>query len=127
MEFLVFAILLGLIPAFIAQRKGRSAFGWWIYGSLLFIIALPHALLISDRAGHGSLRRCPQCAEMVQLDAVMCRYCHSRLDDANAQESLKLEEERRSKVKSNTTARNVFIVTLLVLAVLFLMANLQEP
>ena len=40
------AILLGLIPASIAKKKGRSFIGFWIYGALFFIIALPHALLL---------------------------------------------------------------------------------
>lgn len=47
MEILVFAMILGVIPAMIANGKGRSAFGWWVYGTLIFIIALPHSLLIS--------------------------------------------------------------------------------
>lgn len=42
----VIAVFLGLIPAAIAANKGRSFLGWWIYGALVFIVALPHALLI---------------------------------------------------------------------------------
>ena len=40
------ASLLGLIPAVIAYRKGRSFGLWWIYGSMLFIVALFAAPLI---------------------------------------------------------------------------------
>lgn len=39
-------ILLGLIPAAIAKRKGRSFVLWWFYGATLIVIALPHALLL---------------------------------------------------------------------------------
>ncbi|HUZ73397.1 MAG TPA: hypothetical protein VMU87_10445 [Stellaceae bacterium] len=39
-------VLIGLVPAAVASSKGRSFVGWWIYGSLLFIVALPHALMI---------------------------------------------------------------------------------
>ena len=46
MEILVLAVLLGLIPAMVARSKGREFLLWWIYGSLLFIVALPHALLL---------------------------------------------------------------------------------
>ena len=49
------AVLLGLIPAVIACKKGRSFVGWWLYGALLFIVALPHALLA--RTGRGPLAR----------------------------------------------------------------------
>lgn len=49
MEWLVTAMVLGVIPALIASQKGRSAFRWWVYGALLFVIALPHALLLSSR------------------------------------------------------------------------------
>jgi hypothetical protein len=42
----VLAAFLGLIPATIAKRKGWSFFGWWCYGFLLWIVALPHALFL---------------------------------------------------------------------------------
>jgi hypothetical protein len=47
MEILIFAALLGLIPAYVAQKKGRSFGLWWLYGALLFIVALPHAFIMS--------------------------------------------------------------------------------
>ena len=52
MEILIIAALIGLIPAAIAQGKGKSFFLWWIYGAAIFIVALPHALIMraDDRA-----------------------------------------------------------------------------
>jgi cytochrome c-type biogenesis protein len=40
------AILLGLIPALIASKKGRNFFDWWFFGTALIFIALPAALLL---------------------------------------------------------------------------------
>lgn len=51
MEILLLAILIGLIPAIIAQGKGRSFLGWWIFGALLFIVALPMALIVDPLPG----------------------------------------------------------------------------
>ena len=48
---LAIAALLGLIPANIAKNKGRSFGLWWFYGWMLFIVALPHALLMQDQSG----------------------------------------------------------------------------
>lgn len=54
MEIIFYAILLGLIPAFIAQRKGRNFFEWWIYGALLFIVALIHSFFLKDKYQQSS-------------------------------------------------------------------------
>lgn len=83
LEVLILAAILGLIPAAIAQSKGRSFVGWWIYGALLFIIALPHALLASrDQAAldkrslqNESVKKCPMCAELIRSEAKVCRFC----------------------------------------------------
>lgn len=39
---------LGLAPAFIAHNKGRNFILWWVYGTILGIVALPHAILLRD-------------------------------------------------------------------------------
>jgi hypothetical protein len=46
MTILVLAVLLGLVPAAIAHGKGRSFVQWWMFGVLLFIVALPMAIML---------------------------------------------------------------------------------
>jgi hypothetical protein len=91
----------GFLTAYIAKKRGilhafpgdaKSSDGmcftnWFLYGALLFLIALPHALLKRpDRATmerqkieEEGLRKCPSCAELVKREAVVCRYCGREL------------------------------------------------
>jgi hypothetical protein len=86
MSILLLAVLLGLIPAAIAKGKGYSFGGWWLYGALLFIVALPHALIMSpnlsgidERAARDGLKKCPFCAEFVRPEALICKHCGKEL------------------------------------------------
>lgn len=77
------AALLGLIPAFIAQSKGRSFGAWWLYGFLLFIVAIIHVLVIpSDNPppmNSSDSRSCPFCAEPIRRQAIKCKHCGSEV------------------------------------------------
>ncbi len=42
-------MLLGLIPALIAYKKGRNFFDWWFFGTSLFIIALPMSIFLKTQ------------------------------------------------------------------------------
>jgi len=45
--YLLAVMGLALIPARIAQKKGRSFLLWWLYGLPVFLIALIHSLIMS--------------------------------------------------------------------------------
>lgn len=49
LEVLGLAAAIGLLPAAIASAKGYSFWLWWLYGWMLFIVALPHSLLLPNR------------------------------------------------------------------------------
>lgn len=86
MEIFLGAVLLGLIPGFIARHKGRSFWAWWFFGALLWIVAFPVSLFLKRdtevlrerelQGGHK--KRCSECAETVKAEAVVCRYCGFR-------------------------------------------------
>jgi len=82
MLYLVFiAVIFGLITGAIASGKGRSFVGWFVFGSLLFIIALPAVIFSSDLAEEekqkelAKTRTCPHCAETIKKEANVCKHC----------------------------------------------------
>ncbi len=71
------ATLIGLLPAWIAHRKGRSFFAFWLFGTLIFIIALPFALLmkpnyrvLAEREAEAAAERAKATAELAVERAI---------------------------------------------------------
>lgn len=72
---LAVAVLLGLIPGFIANKKGHPFLLWWLFGAAMFIIALPVSFMLKNKL----VKKCPQCAEEVKIDAIVCKHCQSKV------------------------------------------------
>jgi hypothetical protein len=53
------AAVIGLLPAAVAERKGRSAVGWWLFGVALAVVAIPMIFIVEDL----NTKKCPKCAE----------------------------------------------------------------
>jgi len=74
---LFFAMLLGVITGAIAQKKGDSFVAWWLFGTFLFIIALPMVLLMEGKAGARGMgtKKCPYCAAAMKTSVMECPEC----------------------------------------------------
>jgi len=87
---LIFAALLGLIPANIAKKKGYSFGLWWLFGFLFFIIAIIVALVMKDKTKEApaalnvnvtppGMVKCPHCSENIKPGMATCPYCAEKL------------------------------------------------
>jgi len=84
--YLFFAALLGVITGAVAQHKGESFFGWWLFGTLLFIIALPMVLIMPRNERELAKRKnCPYCGKVVKLSDVSCPGCRRTLPRIDSQ------------------------------------------
>ncbi len=95
MGFVIFWLLMGVICAVVALAKGRSAIGWFLLGCLFGPLALLFAAAMSaaprrlpTQPAH-TLKKCPYCAEQVQLQAVVCKHCGKSIGNTIDQHPMK--------------------------------------
>jgi len=92
-------IILSLLCGMFASNKGRSFFGYFLLSIVLSPLIGFIAVLISKEDTEkleqkelvrGNKRKCPFCAEIVKVDAVVCKHCGKELE--------KLEEKEEPHV-----------------------------
>ena len=89
MELFIFALLLGMFPAYIASAKGRNFLLWWLYGTVLFIFAIFHAIALKPAEKnliYYGMRYCPHCEKPIKLEAVSCHYCSREVTPMEVEE-----------------------------------------
>jgi hypothetical protein len=61
-----------------AKMKGYGWFEWFLYGLMIWPVALVHILVKKPREELERLP-CPRCAEPIQPKAALCPHCRSEL------------------------------------------------
>lgn len=84
MEFFIIWLLFGIVAMVIANSKERSGCGWFLLGCLIGPFALAVAALPSLKTDPGAPTprthvKCPDCAELILIEAKVCKHCGCRL------------------------------------------------
>lgn len=116
----ILILLMGLIPAMIALNKGHGFWKWWVFGSILFIAALPMSILLkpiqrqeTTQEANG-MKKCLHCAETIRVEAVVCQFCGHNLSGPPGV----AEPEEMTGVLRYFRMENIQIINLVLIAIL---------
>ena len=110
--YLLPLLLLSVIPAYIAQTKGKSFGTWYVYGLFLLPITFVHSLIL-DRDD----RKCSHCAELVKLEATVCKHCGNELEAQTFQQDTLLTQEEIDSQEKLTEEDNGKTLKLLIFVI----------
>jgi hypothetical protein len=78
--FLAVWIGLSIAVGIAASKRDRNGVGWFFLSMLLSPLLGGALVLALGSKPDLGLRKCPQCAEMVQAEAHICRFCRHELE-----------------------------------------------
>jgi len=96
---LLYGIITGAFCSNLAGKKGYS-YGTWFAGGFFFGIIALIALAGSPVKGEefSNLNECPDCKEMIKLNANICRYCGHKFTEEEKEETQKKMVETLSQI-----------------------------
>jgi hypothetical protein len=130
MDILVVWIIVSILVGVAASHRGRDGVGWFGVSVLVSPLVAPLLLLVLPNLNDHrrkvtelrSSRICPHCAERINLDASICRWCRQNVPPAT-------DQDRRDAARNGRSNEGFAFggVLLLVAAACALFSWLSEP
>lgn len=128
-------VLFSVAAGVLANRKGRSGFGYFLLSIVLSpLVGLLFAAVVSDLSAKASAGpvgpnadthvKCPHCAEFVLPEATVCKHCRGALE-ARPHYAASVAAARKATAKQDarTELITVGVVVAVGLGVLWLVAG----
>lgn len=82
MEIFIFWFLFSVAVGILGSNRGRSGIAWFLVSivlspllGLIFLLVMRNLKDDSERPNPNTHVRCPDCRELVRMDASKCKHC----------------------------------------------------
>lgn len=137
LSVVVFWILLAGAVGIAAAGRGRNGFGWFLISLIVspliggfLVVALPSAPALAEQReridADRNSRHCPQCAEPIRMQAVVCKHCGAPQSQQDIQAAI-AHRERTGRQQRNASRLKAALVIVALLCIAYAMQRPQSP